>query len=136
MKARPQQKVVVVNSFYKKQLQTDGTTVFSYMDLEIPQAMEWGPYLESVQVHTNTENKTTNFTWKLVLYWSIDGRQWNVPVDLFSAISNNGGVIQIAYTTNTQFGLYMRYAIGVANGSGTAIERAVCTAALAFTFKS
>lgn len=95
-----------------------------------------GTNFESIQVHTATESRTSNFTWRVVFWWSVDGRRWNGPVDLFSAVSANSDVIQTAYSTTTTFGLQMRYGIGLANASGTAIERAVCTASLVFTFKS
>lgn len=139
MKSIPSQKVVLLPLFFKKQLQTDGTTTFSYIDVDLPQALEWGPYLESIQAHTTTENRTTNFSWKVGFFWSMDGRRWNptsTPVDLFSALATNTDTVQTAYTTNTTFGLKMRYVIAVANTGGTNVERAVCGCVLAFTFKS
>lgn len=131
-------KVFVAPAFYKMQLQTDGTTTVTYIDLDLPDIIELGPYLESITAHTSTENKTTNFTWRISFYWSVDGRRWNptTPIDLFSGIAANGDVIQTAYSTTTNFGLKMRFCIAVANASGTAVERAVCSCALAFTFKS
>ena len=123
------QKVLVVPAFYKMQLQTDGTTTATYIDLDLPSVTDLGPYLESVTAHTMTENKTANFTWRMVFYWSMDGRQWNpaTPIDLFSGIAANGSVIQTAYTTTTNFGVKLRFAIAVVNASGAAIERAVCS---------
>ena len=135
-KATPGQKVRILPLFYKKQLQTDGTTTPAYMDLELEEALEFGPYLDSIQVHTSTENRTANFTWRVVFWWSIDQRRWNGPTDLFSAVSANQDVIQTAYSTTTNFGIYMRYGIATANATGTAIERAVCSSTLVFTFKS
>ena len=131
-----QPKVRVLPFIAKMQLQTDGTTTPSYIDIELPEALEFGPWLESIQVQTSTENRTAQFTWRVVFWWSIDGRRWNGPVDLFSAVSANQDVIQTAYSTSTSFGLYMRYGLAVANASGTNIERAVCSATLVFTFKS
>ena len=130
------QKVRILPLFFKRQLQTDGTTTPAYMDLELDEALEWGPYLESIQVHTSTENRTSNFTWRVVFWWSVDQRRWNGPTDLFSAVSANQDVIQTAYTTTTNFGIYMRYGIATSNASGTAVERAVCSGTLVFTFKS
>ena len=129
-------KVKVFPICFKKQVQTDGSTTPSYIDLKLDAALLFGPYLESIQVHTATENRTSNFQWNLVFWWSLDGRQWEGPVDLFTAITANGAVIQPAYTTTTQLGLQMRYGLAVANTSGTAIERAVVCSALVFTFKS
>ena len=132
----PGQKVVILPIFFKKQLQTDGNTSPSYMDLELDRAEEWGPYLTSIQAHTSTENRTANFTWRVVFWWSFDGRRWNGPTDLFSSVSANADTVQTEYTTNTTFGLKMKYGIAVANASGTALERAVCSGVLVFTFKS
>ena len=136
VRAVPGQKVRILPIFFKKQLQTDGTTTPGYLDLELDEPLEWGPYLESIQVHTSTESRTSNFTWRVVFWWSIDQRRWNGPTDLFSAVSANQDVIQTAYSTTTNFGMYMRYGVATANASGTAIERAVCSGALVFTFKS
>ena len=139
MRTFPQQKVVVLPMFHKKQLQTDGTTTFTYIDVELPQATDWGPYLESIVAYTTTESKTANFSWKVGFFWSMDGRRWNpssTPVDLFSAITTNADTVQTAYSTTTNFGLKMRFVICVANASGSAIERAVCSCALSFVFKS
>jgi len=130
------QKVVLLTVCYKMQLQTDGTTGYSFIDLDLPDAASFGPYVESVIAYTSTENRTANFQWKIVSYWSIDGRNWSTAVDLFSAITGNGNTIQTAFTTASALGPIMRYAIAVANGSGTAIERGVVTVSLAFTFKS
>lgn len=139
MKSPIQQKVVLIPLFYKKQLQTDGTTTFAYIDVDVPQAAEYGPYLESIVAYTTTESKTANFSWKIRFFWSLDGRRWNpasTPIDLFSAITSNADTIQTAYSTTTNFGLKMRLVVATANTSGTAIERAVCGAVLAFIFKS
>ncbi len=139
MKSIPTQKVVLIPLFYKKQLQTDGTTTFSYIDIDLPQAVDWGPYLESITAHTSTESKTANFSWKIGFFWSFDGRRWNpasTPIYLFSAITTIVDTVQTPYSTVANFGLKMRYVIAVANTSGTNIERAVCGCALAFTFKS
>ena len=131
-----QAKVRVLPFIAKMQLQSDGTTTPSYIDVPLAEALEWGPFLDSVQVQTSTENRTAQFTWRVVFWWSIDGRRWNGPVDLFSAVSANQDEIQTAYSTTTNFGIQMRYGIAVANASGTNIERAVCSAVLVFTFKS
>jgi hypothetical protein len=128
------QKVVLLPVCYKMQLQTDGTGSYSFIDLDLPDAANYGPYVESVIAYTSTENRTTNI--QIVSYWSIDGRNWSTAVDLFSVITGNGNTIQTAFTTASALGPIMRYAIAVANGSGSAIERGVVTASLAFTFKS
>ena len=132
----PSSIVRVVQLMYKKQLISDGTTTYSYMDVDTDEFEDWGPYLTSIQIHTSTENRTANHKWVVALYWSADGRQWAGPVALHTEATTASDVIQTAYTTNTQLGLHLRLAIGVANTSGSAIERAVASAWAVFTFKS
>lgn len=129
-------KVRVLPVFYKKQLQTDGSTSWSYMDVDLPDAEGLGPYVESIIAYTSSESFTTSFQWKLVCYWSLDGRNWSTPTDVFSAITGSSTTIQTAFSTASALGPIMRYAIAVSNETGTAIERGVCSLALAFVFKS
>lgn len=130
------QKVRMIAVFYKKQFQTDGSTSWTYIDLEIPGVESWGPYLESIIAYTNSENLTNLFQWKLVSYWSMDGRVWSNPSDVFSGITSSGQAVQTAFSTASALGPIMRYAVAVSNESGTAIERGVLSLALAFNFKS
>ena len=139
MKAPPAQKTILLPLFYKKLLQTDVTTNAIYIDVDLPQAADWGPYLESIVAHTQTESATSNFTWKIGFYWSFDGRKWNPatnPVDLFSAITSNDDAIQTPYTTTAQLGMKLRFVIVVASSNAGAVERGICGCALAFNFKS
>ena len=93
-------------------------------------------YFSSIQIHTSTENRTSNHKWVTALHWSTEGRQWAGPVALHSDISTTGDVIQTAYTTSTQLGQKIRLAVGVGNTSGAAIETGVASAWAVFTFKS
>lgn len=132
----PTSKVAVLPLFYKKQVQTDATTNWTYIDIEAPEAMDLGPYLESITAYNLLENPTA-IEYKLVFYWSIDERDWEGPYDIHSAITSANNYVHPAYTTTTNFGLKMRYAIAVRNSSATTkVERAVVTAALAFMFWS
>lgn len=136
-KAMPGSKVEVVPVCYKLQLTTDTTTSLSYLDVDLPLAVkDYGPHLDSIIAYTSSENMTTNFRWLLAFYWSIDGRRWSptTPTALFSEVSTNGDIIQTPYSAN--FGPNLRIVIGVRNNAGTAVERGVVTAALAFVFKS
>ena len=128
--------VVVIPVISQTRIASDGTTTFTYQDIELPEAEEWGPHLEGITAHTITRGISANYAWKIVLYWSIDGRNWNGPTDLFAAVSAVGDVIQTEFTTATALGLKLRFAVGVANVTGTAIETGNITAALAFRFKT
>lgn len=132
----PTSKVVVLALFYKKQVQTDATTSWTYIDIDLPEATEAGPWLESLTAHTLLENPTA-IEYKLVFYYSADGRTWKGPYDIHSPVTSADHYVHPAYTTTTNFGLQMRYAIAVRNSSATGkVERAVVTAALALMFWS
>lgn len=131
--------VRIIPLFYKQLLVTDGSNAtWTHLDLDLPEIAKWGPHLASVQIHTCTENRSTYHKWKIVMYNSFDGRQWNGPFDLFTAITSSAtrDVIQSEYTTTSTFGLHTRLAAACVNDSGTAIERALCSAVGVFTFKS
>ena len=132
------EKVRVVPAAYKFQLATDGATQgVRYVDLELPQVVEWGPYLEQITATTQTESRSPQFKWKVVFWWSVDGREWSsTSLDLFSYVSADGSVIQPAYPTTTQFGPKMRFALAAENVSGTNVESATVTLLLAFQFRS
>lgn len=40
---------------FKKQLVRNGPTTYGWTDVELPEISSWGPYMESIQVHTLTE---------------------------------------------------------------------------------
>ena len=128
--------IEVVQLFYKKQLLTDGSTSLSYMDIEKDEIASYGPYLAGITLMTSTENRTTNHNYKVVYYWSLDGRQWSSPVDLCSVIGGSGDLIHPEVTDQTKLGLHLRFAIGQANSSGTNPERAVSSAWLVLRFKN
>lgn len=66
-------------------VETDGTTSERIIVADFPQAgavASWGPLLESVRAVTNTENRTTEFQWRVALQVSFDGRTWG-PGDAY-----------------------------------------------------
>lgn len=120
---------------YKYLLFVKGTT-WSYIDLELPDLEGLGPFIESITPHTLTEGRTTNMEWKIVFYWSIDGRTWSGPVDLFSAVTTDGNAIQTDYTTKTALGIKMRYALAGRSSSADTEEKATITALGAFSYQT
>jgi len=139
MKRSPTGKVIVLPVCHKHQLISDGQyTNWSYLEVPLPEAEEWGPFIMSITAHTRSESMTANVRWKIVFWWSVDGQNWSSPVDLFSQITYSASpvdTIQAEYNTVANFGLKMKFGLAVLNtASNTTIERAVVTAALAFKF--
>jgi len=132
----PNSNVTVVGGVQKYNLPSDGTTSWSYVDLDLSQIEAWGPHLKQIAAHTDTRNRSSNHQWKVVLYTSFDGRQWEGPADLFSAVSADGYVTQTAFTDTTKLGLKLKLALAVANTSGTNTERANISVAFAFMFST
>lgn len=131
----PQSNVRVVQFFAERPVQTDGTTSWREIPLDVPETVEWGPYLEQIIAVTESRNDTTNFQWKVVLYWSMDGSEWSGPTDLFSALSSGPGrAVQTAFTTKAQMGPKMRYALAVSNSTDTNVEAAEVSCSCYFEF--
>ena len=133
----PNRKVMVITFCDSKPVSSPGGgTSWSYYDLELPELLELGPYLEEIQAFTVTKGATTNVETKVVFYSSISGREWLGPTDLFSAINSDGQAIQTAYTATENLGIFTRFALAVRASTGTAVEAAVMTVKAAFVFKS
>ena len=58
----PSQKVMVIPLVERMLLQTDRTTTFSYQAVELDEAAQLGPHIESLRVLTVTKNRTANPT--------------------------------------------------------------------------
>lgn len=137
MPIRPTNKISVVFLCLNLPAPSNVTTAWVYSTLDLPEAMDWGPFLEGITAHTDTQGATTTHEWKVVVYTSIDGRNWSNPIDLFTAIAAGSGyAIQTEYTTTSNFGLKMRFAIASRTSSAGGIQSATVTCALAFRFKS
>ena len=139
MMTSPTGKVITVPLCHKLVLTTDGQNgVWNYVDVTLPEVEDWGPFLMGITAHTRCENMTTNVKWKVVFWWSVDGRNWSAtPVDLFTEVAYSSSpvdAIKTEYNTVNTFGLKMKWGLAVQNASGTAFERTVVTVALAFKF--
>ena len=131
-------KVQVVGIVLKVSLQTTGVDANTvYTDIVLPKVDGWGPHLVGMTAHTNLEQFTANFKWKLVMMWSFDGITWSAPAtDIFAWSTTAGQAIQTAFTDTTKLGLHIRFALACAPSTGTALERGTVSVALAFEFKS
>ena len=106
------------------------------MDISLPQVEGWGPHLAAITAHTMLEQKTANFKWKVLLFWSLDGFVWSPATDLFANSSANGQVIQSDFADKTKLGLHIRFALACSPVTGAAKESGIVTVALAFEFRS
>ncbi|MCK6507744.1 hypothetical protein L6R53_30985 [Myxococcota bacterium] len=131
-------KVVVVPFAQQYLLTSDGSQNWRYIELDNAQYVGWGPHLDSITAHTQTQTRTAAHRWKLVMWTSIDGKTWSTtPVDLFAnPITANGDLIHPPFSDKSWFGIHIKLGLAVSNSSGTAIESAVVTAVGAFEFKS
>lgn len=132
------QKVVVVPVVLNAFIQTTGVDAnVVYTDIDLPKVAGWGPHLGSITGHTNLQQATANFRWKVVMHTSIDGVVWSAPAtDIFAWSNTAGYVIQTAFTDATKLGLHIRFALACSPSTGTARESGVVTVALAFEFRS
>lgn len=128
--------IEVLELYYKQQVMTDGTTTPSYIDIPSEEIAGLGPYLAGITLMTCTESRTAQHGYKVVFYWTLDGRQWNGPVDLCASITSSGDVIHTEFTDATKLGIKLRLAISVVNSSGTNVERAVSSAWAVLRYKS
>jgi hypothetical protein len=131
------QKVMLVQIADNVRLTSNGTMTWVNIDLDLPHLLGLGPYTEGIVPITNTVGATTNHSWKVVTWWSVDGRTWNGPTDVFAAITaGSGSAIQTTFSTATVLGPMMKYGLAVRNNAGTAIETAVVDAWLQFIFRT
>ncbi len=120
--------VIVQPLAYKLLLQSDGGQNFRIFDLDLPAIARLGPQLASIRVETLTETRTAQHEWKVVIFYSLDGKLWSPPADLISVINTNGDVVHPAFTDETKFGLHIRLGLAVRSASGTALDSTVISA--------
>ena len=108
------------------------STAWEYLELEGPRDL--GPHLESVTSHTRLRSPTSNFEFKCVFLWSIDGSSWNGPHDLTTATGSAGQAISAPFDSVDDFGLKMRWAVAYRASSGTLVESANVTWGVALDF--
>lgn len=131
----PSRKVVVLNLCSQRQFSTHGATTWHYYPVGPRALSQVGPSLQDVTIHGGGKDLTANFQWKLVGEKSLEGEGWaSFSNDLLPAQTANGATIGNAYSTASDFGLLIRFLVGIANVSGTAIEVGNITAYAALKF--
>lgn len=116
-----------------------GDQNYTWFELNLDECEDWGPYIQSITAHTDTRAPSAQARWTVGFYWGVDGKVWNPTGDaitLFAATGTAGQAIQAAYTTTTNFGLKLRFVVGIKANAGTAVETATVSGALAFEFRS
>ncbi len=102
-----------------------GGTTWTYIDIPVPGLEALGAYLASMTAHANTTGRTAYAEWKVVFWWSVDGKTWNppsAPVDLFAAIATDGQAIQTPFTDASKLGIHLRFAYAIRASQGVAVE--------------
>jgi hypothetical protein len=120
--------VIVQPLAYKLLLQSNGSQTYRFFELDLPAIARLGPQLASIRVETLTEGRTSQHQWKVVLFYSLDGKLWSPPVDLTTEVNTDGDVVHAAFTDETKFGLHIRLGLAVRSASGNALDSAVVSA--------
>lgn len=130
-------KVVVLQLCNRTTIQSNRTTTETYLQVDLDGTESWGPYLESIQALTVTKNATANLWWEAVVTWTNDGVNPNTPFTGLcgAGITADGQAIQTAVTSGFG-GRIMKFAIGVKNASGSALESGLIWVWLVMTFKT
>lgn len=94
----------------------------------------FGPQLAGITIHARTENTTTNFKWEWRAQWSFDGESWvDFSGNLIGTQTGDGQVVSAEYTTHTDFGLYIRFVLGLQDSG--AVEAGTVSAVAALRFQ-
>jgi hypothetical protein len=82
-----------------------------------------GSSFEDVRAHVQGRGFSTNFKYKVIGEYSNDGGlSWSTPFDVLAEQSSAGTLNGAAYNTRTNFGLLVRFRVGVVNAAGTVKE--------------
>ena len=132
MPSAPSQKCQLHPLCYRMLLQSSSTT-WSYLDLDLPALADLGPFTEAIVPHTWTENFEGPFAWKVVLYYSMDAKNWSGPEDLFTVITAaEAYTIKTNFSSTNKLGLKIRVALAYRSTTTDTRASAVVSAALVF----
>lgn len=135
--SRPSQKIAVVPLVQDYVLIANGTG-YADIELDVPDFLNWGPYIEAVTIHQKTANFAAAgaYNWNVGLSSSFDGKTWSSPVDLLSTgILGAGSTVGAEYTTATSFGQYLKMVLRVKT-TPAAADRATVSAVAVFRFRT
>lgn len=149
MPGMPGQKIVVLPFAFNFYLETAGVASGSqkYVDVDLPEAEDWGPYIEAITAHTMVANTTatgaavtTNYRWNIYVQWALDDKTWSARTPIVATdmgATENDLKIQAEFTT--RMGRKIRFSIGAYNSQNTGSANNVyawVTVALVFRFRS
>lgn len=110
-------------------------TAFVSEDIYFPRPLNWGPYVFSIRPHTRCTYIVGKIKWRLVMWWSFDGYDWNGPSAITVDMDAVEDLVHIPRFSLGQFGLYMKYGWAMqTTGTAGVTCYAVVSAALSFVF--
>ena len=118
----------IVQIMDRENISTNGSATWTPRKFAPKDIQNVGPYLVGMRVHAKLAEKSTNFQYRVVGQWSVDGITWtDFANPLLTTQSADGSVVSSEYTTTTDFGIFIRVSIQASNASGTAVENGVLT---------
>jgi len=130
-------KVIVIQLTEQELMRTDGSnTTWLLNIIEARRFARLGPNIAKLRVELEVESATANFSIRFTTAWSVSGRQWAAPSEIFASVTGNQQLIGAWFSDDSKFGIHMRVAAEVKNAAGTAIESARVTAYLVIETKS
>ena len=129
-------KVILIPLLIEELLQTkgDANNVKRYVD--VGPVSRLGPMIEKMRVHWEGTDFTANFVGEVDTEWSVSGQTWSPNFQLLGNQTSDGQTIGAYYTTDTNFGLNLRFTVECRNATGTAVEAGIVTAWLEVVLKS
>ena len=123
MRTAQTRKVAVITLCTDRQFVTQGSTTYKNFVVGPRVLQGVGPLLESIAAQGRGKDFSTNFRFKLVGEYSVDG-------ELFSAFGGTiigettaqGNVVPTPHSTLTDYGNDLRFSVAVSNTTGTAVE--------------
>jgi hypothetical protein len=131
-------KVLLVVLCQDELFRTDGTGTWLPTVYEPAELRTLGPMIKQLRVHYVAEAATSsNFRARVTLAWSVLARSWSTPDPILATTAGTQtGTIGSWYTTDGNFGLFLRGSVEVSNASGAALESARLTVILEIELKS
>lgn len=124
------EKCQVMMLCYKKLIQTKSDGSEAIYELDTPEIEGIGPHLEGMTPHTLLESSDASFQWKVVYWWSLDGRTWVGPANMFADSTTGVPTIHAEVTDPTTFGLHMKWGLACSAVSGSSRLSGSVTVAL------
>ena len=117
-------KVIIVPLCTERQFSTLNSTTYKYYIVGPKYLPYIGPFVEDMIAHARGKDFTAQFNWKMVGEWSVDAEGWTqFASPLIVAQTSAASAVGPTYATRADFGLHLRFSIGVANGTARTRRR-------------